>query len=91
MTGKKHIDPIPEEFASREETAEFWDTHDTTDYPDAFRAVIEVEIEFRGRYHEIEIAEDVVIVLQRQAQQIGVSLGDLASHLLRRELSTAGA
>lgn len=30
---KKIIDPIPEEFGSYEEAAEFWDTHDTTDYP----------------------------------------------------------
>ena len=29
---------IPE-FASREEEAEFWDTHDTTDYEDEFRTV----------------------------------------------------
>lgn len=49
-----------EEFASYEEAAEFWDTHDTTDYPAAFRTV-EVKTEFRGRYYEIEIAEDVVI------------------------------
>lgn len=32
----EQIDPIPEEFASYEEAAEFWDTHDTTDYPDDF-------------------------------------------------------
>ena len=30
------VDPIPDEFSSYEEAAEFWDTHDTTDYPDAF-------------------------------------------------------
>jgi len=34
---QRQIDPIPEEFATYEEAAEFWDTHDTTDYPDAFR------------------------------------------------------
>jgi hypothetical protein len=28
----KQTDPLPEEFASYEEAAEFWDTHDTTDY-----------------------------------------------------------
>jgi len=49
---KKHVDPIPEEFASYEEAAEFWDTHDTTDYPDAFRTVDAVA-EFKGRHHEI--------------------------------------
>jgi hypothetical protein len=71
MTRKKHVDPIPEEFASYEEAAEFWDTHDTTDYPDVFRTV-EVESEFQSRYYEIEIAEDVVTVLRKRAQQLGV-------------------
>ncbi len=81
MTRKKRVEPIPEEFASYEEAAEFWNTHDTTDYPDVFRTV-EVKTEFRGRYYEIEIAEDVVNFLRKRAQQLGVSVGDLASHLL---------
>jgi hypothetical protein len=29
--GKK-TDPVPKEFSSYEEAAEFWGTHDTTDY-----------------------------------------------------------
>ena len=85
MTRKNRVEPIPEEFASYEEAAEFWDTHDTTDYPDAFRTVA-VKTEFRGRYYEVEIAEDVVNVLRKRAQQLGVSVGDLASHILRQEL-----
>ena len=31
---KKQIDPIPEEFDSYEEAAEFWDTHEITDFED---------------------------------------------------------
>lgn len=42
----KHEDPIPEEFSSYEEAAEFWDTHDTMDYPDAFEEV-EVHTELK--------------------------------------------
>ena len=34
----KHKAPIPE-FASREEEAEFWDTHDLADYWDDFKPV----------------------------------------------------
>lgn len=33
---KKRIDPVPEQFATYEEAAEFWDKHDTTDYPNLF-------------------------------------------------------
>jgi predicted transcriptional regulator len=41
----KQVEPIPEEFTSYEEAAEFWDSHDTTDYPDAFRTVEDIQIE----------------------------------------------
>ena len=85
MNKKKQIDPIPEEFASYEAAAEFWDTHDTTDYPDAFRT-IEVESELRGRHYEIEIEADVVKALRSQARQSGIKLSQLASQLLRQQL-----
>ena len=85
MSKKKQIDTIPEEFASYEEAAEFWDTHDTTDYPDAFRTV-KVVSELRGRHHEIEIEADVVQALRTQARKRGVKLSQLASRLLRQQL-----
>lgn len=79
----------PEEFASYEEAAEFWDTHDTVDYPDAFRTV-DVVAEFRGRYYEVEIEADVVEVLQSQARQKDVTVSRLASDLLRQQLAASG-
>lgn len=36
---RKQVDPIPEEFTSYEEAAEFWDKRDTADYPDSFETV----------------------------------------------------
>jgi hypothetical protein len=83
--GKKHVDPIPDEFASYEEAAEFWDTHDTMDYPDAFRTV-EVETEFRGRHYEVELDEDVALVLQERARSLGTTPSRLASDLLRQRI-----
>ncbi len=51
MTDKpKVIDSIPEEFASYEEAAEFWDTHDTTDYLDSFETVAVQAIPSPKRY-----------------------------------------
>ncbi len=82
------IEVCPEEFDSYEEAAKFWDTHDTTDYPDVFRTV-DVETTFKGRYYEIEIEADVAEVLQAQAQQKGVTVSNLASDLLRQQLATA--
>lgn len=82
----KSIEPIPEEFSSYEEAAEFWDTHDTTDYLTVSRPV-PVKSEFRGRYYEIEIEASVAEALRSQAKQQGVSPGSLASELLRQQLT----
>ncbi len=85
MNRKKRIDPIPEKFSSYEEAAAFWDKHDTTDYPDAFRKV-EVTAEFKGRRYEVEIEADVVRVLRTQARKKGITMSRLASDLLRRQV-----
>ena len=44
--GKSVKDPMPDEFASREEEAEFWDTHDIADY---WHELKPVELEFSGK------------------------------------------
>lgn len=87
----KRVDPIPNEFASYEEAAEFWDTHDTTDYPEAFQPVQVEDAELRRRRYEVEIDEDVIRVLREQAQQHDVSMSRLASDLLRRQLLPASS
>jgi predicted phosphatase len=88
MGKKKSIDPIPEEFATYEEAAEFWDAHDTTDYPRAFRTV-RVIAKLRNRHYEIPIEADVIKALERRARKAGVTLGHLASNLLRQRLRSA--
>ncbi len=82
---KKPVDAIPDEFSSYEEAAEFWDAHDTTDYPEAFRTV-ETEAELRERHYEVEVDEDVISLLRQRARERGVSASRLASDMLRRQL-----
>ena len=60
MREQKELDPIPDAFSTYEEAAEFWDTHDTTDYPDAFRTVDVRHTELRQRHYEVEIEPDVM-------------------------------
>ena len=84
----KAIEPIPEEFGSYEEAAEFWETHDTTDYPESFETV-SVESELRHRRYEIEIDEDLMKVLSEQAQKRGVAVSQLVSELLREKIRPA--
>jgi hypothetical protein len=85
MTKKKKSDPLPEEFSSYEEAAEFWDKHDTTDYLQNSHPV-KVESEFRGRRYEIEIDEPVAKILRKAARRKGVTPSRLASDLLRQRL-----
>ena len=75
---KNAIDPLPEEFASYAEAAEFWDTHDTTDSPDAFRSV-ETEGELRQRHYEVEIEPDLVRLLQEYARRRGSTVSQAVS------------
>jgi len=85
VSKKKQIEPIPDEFANADEAAEFWDTHDTTDYPGTFRTV-RVVAELRNRHYEIPLDADVVKTLEARARKAGITLGRLASDLLRRQL-----
>jgi predicted transcriptional regulator len=89
MTKKKQVDPLPDEFTSYDEAAEFWDKHDTTDYPGKFRTV-KVVSELRNRHYEIPIDRDVAIRLQQRAKRAGMPPGRLASQLLRKELRATG-
>jgi hypothetical protein len=85
MPREKRVDPIPEEFASYEEAAEFWDTHDPEDYPDAFRPV-KAPVELRRRRYKIEIDENVFAMLCEQARLKGITITQLANRMLRRQL-----
>ena len=82
------INAKPEEFSSYEEAAEFWDSHDTTDYPDDFKD-IEVHAEFKRRYFEVEVDEEVMNALIKQAKTLGITEDRIANNLLRRQLLAA--
>lgn len=82
----KRVDPIPDEFATYEDAAAFWDTHDITDYPDAFQTVEVEEVALHQRRYEVEIDEDVLRMLQEQARKRDLPISRLASDLLRQQL-----
>jgi hypothetical protein len=87
MSKRRAADPIPKDLPSYEAAARFWDEHDTTEYPNAFRTV-KATTRFRRRYYDIEIEEDVVRALKAQARRKKVPLGRLASDLLRQQLAS---
>ena len=85
---RKQVDPIPDEFRSYEEAAEFWDTHDTTDYPDSFETV-SVEADLRHRRYEVEIDEETMKALNEQAEKRGLPVSNVLSELLREKIRPA--
>jgi predicted DNA binding CopG/RHH family protein len=85
---RKRIDPIPEEFANYEEAAEFWDTHDTTDYLDSFETVA-VEASLKRCRYEVEIDEELMKALTEQAQKRGIPVSQLVSEVLQEKLRPA--
>jgi len=82
---RKTVEVIPEEFASCQEAADFWDTHDTTDYPDVFSDT-DIDVDLKGKRFEIDIDEDVMENLRLEARRKHVRPGQLANHLLRKDL-----
>ena len=86
MRKRKPVEPIPEEFGSYEEAARFWDTHDTQDYPDALRRV-NVDAHLKKRHYEVEIDVAVARQLKKKAKREGVTVSQLVSELLRRQLA----
>jgi predicted HicB family RNase H-like nuclease len=85
---QKQVEPIPEEFASYEAAAEFWDTHDTTDYLDSFETVA-VEAELTSRRYEVEIDEELMKLLTAQAQSRGMAVSQLVREMLKEKIRPA--
>jgi hypothetical protein len=81
----KHIDPLPEEFASEEEAAAFWDTHSITDYEE-FLEPADIEINLTRRHFEIEVDEESFFVLRANAKKKQKPVKNLASEILKEKL-----
>lgn len=85
---QKQIDPLPAEFASYEEAAEFWDTHDTTDYSDSFETVA-VEARLNRRRYEVEVDEELMKTLTEQAHKRRIGVNQLVSEMLKDKIRPA--
>ena len=71
-----------------EEAAEFWESHDSTDYLDILEEV-EIKVDLQKRHYLIELDEDSAKLLQEDAKEKGVSADYLASKLVEKELARA--
>ena len=84
---RKQRDPIPRHFQSVAEAAEFWDSHDLTDYWDQTKEV-KIEVDIRRRVFmtalEPELAKKLVSCARRQ----GVSTETLINAWLTEKVTT---
>ena len=87
-TMPRKIKQIPEEFKTYEEAAEFWDTHDSTEYEDVLEEV-EMHVDIQKRHYLIELGKNTAQLLQKSALKKGVPPGYLASEILEKRLVEA--
>jgi hypothetical protein len=83
----KHKTPIPQNFTTYEEAAEFWDTHSVSDYQE-FLEPVEVKVDIKSRRFQIEIDEESFNALRRRATKQHKPVKDLASEILKQGLQT---
>jgi len=79
---------IPEEFKTYEEAADFWDTHDSTDYLNNLEE-IEMEVDVQKRHFLLEVDMQIAKRLQESARKKGISASSLANELLYKQLAEA--
>jgi len=76
---------IPD-FATREEEAEFWDTHDITDFLDDLKPVKVTVSKTLGQGLTIRLSADDREALARRAEEQGIGPSTLARMWIKKQL-----
>ncbi len=84
---QKRIDPLPEEFHSEDEAAQFWDSHSITDYEE-FLEPVPVEVDLKRRHFEIEVDEESYLALYANARKLQKPIKQIASEILKSKLAS---
>ena len=82
---RKH-DPIPKHFTSIAEAAEFWDTHDLTDYEDQTREV-HFEVDLQRRVFLTALEPELAKEIALRAHQQGISSETLINVWLKEKIT----
>lgn len=83
---KDNQDLLPDEFETFEDLAEFWDTHDVTDYEDHLTAVpIEVASELTHEY-QIVLSDTLNKTIRQVQKREGVSASTLINLWVQEKL-----
>jgi hypothetical protein len=83
---KRKIAPIPEQFTSFEELADFWETHDLTDYEDQLKEV-KYKIALKPtRQFVVTLSDELTKIMRRVVQREGVSMQTLVNLWVKERL-----
>lgn len=83
---KNNQPALPEEFEKFEELAEFWDTHDLTDYAE-FLTPIDLEIVAEPTHEYVITLSDTLNAKMREAEKReGVAVGTLVNLWVQEKL-----
>lgn len=83
---KRVKDPVPDEFASRAEVAEFWDTHDIADYWDELAPVNMEFSENLAHGVVVRFSSDTLMKLYEMASKQGVTMDALIQQWVVEQL-----
>lgn len=88
---KNVVDPLPETFDTFEEMADFWETHDVTDYAE-FLTPVEMSIaEHPVTEYVITLSDTQDDLLQRATEREGISLTALINAWVQEKLQEYAA
>ncbi|MCA9972056.1 MAG: hypothetical protein KC425_17650 [Anaerolineales bacterium] len=82
--------PLPEEFETFEELAEFWDTHDLEDYAELLTTVSVEVVPDPTHEYVIVLSESLNRMMQKAQKQEGVSVGTLVNLWVQERLQQYG-
>jgi hypothetical protein len=85
MKIKKQRDPLPEQFHSLEEAAEFWDTHDSADYED-YMSDIEYEGDIKYRTYLVALDTNLYQKVRAMAEKKGVPAETLVNQWVQEKV-----
>ena len=81
----KKIRPIPDSFETEEAAGAFWDANSAADYEQYLEPTGDV-IQLSERVFEVQVAEDVFQMLQREAVSLRQSVPTVVDQILRKQL-----
>ncbi len=84
---KRQIDPLPDEFGSYEEAAEFWATRRITDYEE-FLELADVDVDIQRRHSEIDVDEESFRALGETTKREQKPVKQLAREILKQRLGS---